>query len=110
MPFDRDTFSSIDNGVSWERANITNAQVRCGLEADVGTRLFDRTPTGLVPTVAGQDLVDTAQQMETAVHAAEDAHALGQLDERAQAGEDGGGACRGGRPSARRGSPAPACA
>ncbi len=37
MPFDRDTFSSIDNGVTWERSNITAAQVRCGLEADIGT-------------------------------------------------------------------------
>ena len=35
MPFDRDTFSSIDNGVSWERTNITAAQVRCGIEADI---------------------------------------------------------------------------
>lgn len=35
MPFDRTTFSSIDNGVMWERANFTKP-VRCGLEADIG--------------------------------------------------------------------------
>ena len=36
MPFDRDTFSSINNGVSWERTNISGATVRCGIEADIG--------------------------------------------------------------------------
>jgi hypothetical protein len=36
MPFERDTFSNIDNGVSWERMNITNASVRIGLESDIG--------------------------------------------------------------------------
>ena len=36
MPFERDTFSNIDNGVNWERANITNATVRIGLETDIG--------------------------------------------------------------------------
>ncbi|MDF7801865.1 hypothetical protein P4C99_20475 [Pontiellaceae bacterium B1224] len=36
MPFDRNTFSNIDGGVSWERANITNATVRIGLETDIG--------------------------------------------------------------------------
>ncbi len=35
MPFDRDTFSSIDSGVSWELANITGADVRVGLEVDI---------------------------------------------------------------------------
>jgi hypothetical protein len=35
MPFERDTLSNIDNGVSWERANIT-AAVRIGLETDIG--------------------------------------------------------------------------
>lgn len=39
MPFDRLTFSSIDNGVSWERVNIAGATVRVGLEADIGTGL-----------------------------------------------------------------------
>lgn len=39
MPFDRLTFSSIDNGVSWERTNISGASVRVGLEADIGTGL-----------------------------------------------------------------------
>ena len=43
MPFDRDTFSNIDNGVTWERANITNAAVRIGLETDIGA-------TGTWPT------------------------------------------------------------
>lgn len=33
MPFDRDTFSSIDSGVNWELSNVPN--VRVGLEADV---------------------------------------------------------------------------
>ncbi|MDF7807565.1 hypothetical protein P4E94_08965 [Pontiellaceae bacterium B12219] len=37
MPFDRDSFSSIDDGVSWERTNITNATVRIGLETDIGS-------------------------------------------------------------------------
>jgi hypothetical protein len=35
MPFDRLTFSSIDSGVAWERANFAKP-VRCGLEADIG--------------------------------------------------------------------------
>ncbi len=35
MPFDRTTFSNIDNGVMWERTNFTRP-VRCGLEADIG--------------------------------------------------------------------------
>lgn len=35
MPFDRDTFSSIDSGVSWELDNITGADVRVGLEVDI---------------------------------------------------------------------------
>ena len=37
MPFDRTSFSSISNGVAWEVANITNAKVRVGIEADIGT-------------------------------------------------------------------------
>lgn len=37
MPFERDTFSSIDNGVMWERSNITTANVRIGIETDIGT-------------------------------------------------------------------------
>jgi hypothetical protein len=37
MPFDRDTFNNIGDGVSWERANITNATVRIGLETDIGS-------------------------------------------------------------------------
>lgn len=36
MPFDRTSFSSIDNGVTWERVNMTNAYVRTGLESDIG--------------------------------------------------------------------------
>ncbi len=39
MAFDRTTFSSIDNGVSWERANVSGASVRVGLEADIGAGL-----------------------------------------------------------------------
>lgn len=41
------------------------------LETDLGTRLFDRTPDGLVPTAAGSDLVETAERMEAAVHGLE---------------------------------------
>jgi hypothetical protein len=37
MPFARNSFSNIDDGVSWERANITNATVRIGLESDIGS-------------------------------------------------------------------------
>jgi hypothetical protein len=36
MPFERTTFSSINNGVAWERANVTGAVVRVGIEADIG--------------------------------------------------------------------------
>ena len=36
MPFDRLTFSSINNGVTWERTNVSGAVVRCGIEADIG--------------------------------------------------------------------------
>lgn len=36
MPFDRLTFTSINNGVMWERANVSGAVVRTGLEADIG--------------------------------------------------------------------------
>lgn len=39
MAFDRTTFSSISNGVAWERANVTGADVRVGLEADIGAGL-----------------------------------------------------------------------
>ncbi|WP_193212136.1 hypothetical protein [Luteolibacter marinus] len=37
MPFERDTFSLIDNGVAWERANITGAGIRIGIETDIGS-------------------------------------------------------------------------
>lgn len=33
MPFDRDSFSNIDSGVTWELANVPN--VRVGIEADI---------------------------------------------------------------------------
>ena len=39
MPFDRQTFTSINSGVMWERANVTGAVVRTGLEADIGVGL-----------------------------------------------------------------------
>jgi len=39
MAFERTTLSSISNGVAWERANISGADVRVGLEADVGAGL-----------------------------------------------------------------------
>ena len=39
MPFDRLTFTSINNGVMWERANVTGAVVRSGIEADIGPGL-----------------------------------------------------------------------
>jgi len=55
MPFDRDSFSSIDSGVSWELANITGMTVRVGLEADVDTTWAD------VP-----EFHDMMEQLETA--------------------------------------------
>ena len=41
MPFERDSFSSIDSGVSWERANISGMTVRVALESDVGDTWAD---------------------------------------------------------------------
>ena len=41
------------------------------IEATLGVRLFDRTPEGLVPTAAGRDLSEVAEQIEGDVHAAE---------------------------------------
>lgn len=41
MPFERDSFTSIDSGVSWERANISGMSVRVGLESDVGDTWTD---------------------------------------------------------------------
>ena len=41
MPFERDSFSSIDSGVSWERTNISGMTVRVGLESDVGDTWAD---------------------------------------------------------------------
>jgi len=38
------------------------------LEADLGTRLFDRLPDGFVPTSAGQELLPIAEDMEKAAH------------------------------------------
>ena len=37
MPFKEDSFTAINDSIAWERAHITQAQVRCGLEADLGT-------------------------------------------------------------------------
>jgi hypothetical protein len=51
----RDTFSSIDSGVSWERTNITGMSVRVGLESDVGDTWTD------VP-----EFHDMMEQLETA--------------------------------------------
>jgi len=41
------------------------------MEAAMGVRLFDRTPSGLVPTTAGQDMGTLAEKMEADVHALE---------------------------------------
>ncbi|MEN0063233.1 MAG: LysR family transcriptional regulator [Myxococcota bacterium] len=41
------------------------------IASTLGVRLFDRTPEGLVPTVAGRDLSEVAEQIEGDVHAAE---------------------------------------
>ncbi len=40
------------------------------LEADLATRLFDRTPEGLSATAAGQELVETAAEMQAVLLAA----------------------------------------
>jgi len=42
-----------------------------GIETQLGVRLFDRTPDGLVPTAAGRDLCEVAEQIEGDVLAAE---------------------------------------
>jgi DNA-binding transcriptional LysR family regulator len=41
------------------------------MESAMGVRLFDRTPSGLVPTMAGQDMATLAEKMEADVHALE---------------------------------------
>lgn len=40
-------------------------------ERRLGVRLFDRTGEGFVPTVAGQELAETAERVETEVHLVE---------------------------------------
>ncbi|MFN3201437.1 MAG: LysR family transcriptional regulator [Bradymonadia bacterium] len=42
-----------------------------GLEAHLGVRLFDRTPDGYVTTIAGEEIVAAAQQMEEVALTAE---------------------------------------
>lgn len=41
------------------------------LEEELGVRLFDRTPDGFMPTAAGQDIVDVAEETEVEVLALE---------------------------------------
>ncbi len=57
MPFERLTFSSINSGVSWERANCPGAEVRVGIEADIG-------PGQTWPTMP--DFNNMMETMETA--------------------------------------------
>ncbi len=55
------------------------------MEARLGVRLFERTPDGFVPTVAGQDMREMAERVEADVHGLErrilgrDNHLAGKL-------------------------------
>lgn len=52
-------------------AHTTVSRRLRALESDLGVRLFDRTPGGLVPTPAGEDLARTAGSVERQVLSAE---------------------------------------
>lgn len=52
-------------------AHTTISRRLKAMESQLGVRLFDRTPDGLVPTAAGADLATTAQRVEDEVLAAE---------------------------------------
>lgn len=59
------------NGAA-ERLGVTHTTVGRrlrGLEEALGTRLFDRSPDGSVPTAAGHELVATAEAMQAAFDA-----------------------------------------
>ena len=57
-----------------DRLGVTHSTVgrRLGrLEAQLGVRLFDRTPEGFVPTTAGVELIATAEELERHILRAE---------------------------------------
>ncbi|MEM9190338.1 MAG: LysR family transcriptional regulator [Myxococcota bacterium] len=58
-------------GITLGVAHTTVGRRVRALEGELGSLLFDRTPDGLVPTVAGEDLVAVAERMEGEVLSAE---------------------------------------
>lgn len=58
-------------GIRLGVARTTVARRLAAAEERLGTRLFDRTPDGLVPTAAGAELVEAAERLEDEVLAVE---------------------------------------